>query len=558
MDNPQSDEKRTRASSGGLTAVSLLLRGALLSSAGYVLVVQWWFGGEASAAHGAAAVTLPVLLYLTGIGFKIQSETTALVRAERGDFSTQFSSHSIDFIGASGLTDATRHLLSTLRQQLQRDKIDWETVRTEQMASSRLQALIDQLPLGVITTDVNHQVSLVNPEMERIFKIGELPEPSGGWLHSNLRSAHTSFEFLDDVFPLENSDRSPRTRLVGFGAELIEFNVVRVRDVAGGDLGLLLVGERMTDQIREQVAERTKNESLGAMLRQISETLSPLADCAQALQQVGEVATDNARLTSQRAALVEDQCRGVSENMSQAQQELSRMCGEVERIADHSLDASNIASNAVEACGLAKVGMLGLAKSGDAVFKVIELIRSISAQTNLLALNAAIEAASAGQFGRGFSVVANEVKALAGETAKATEEIESRINSIQSETKSAIGHIEEIDELIDLISGAQTKIVDGLMDEIERSGELNQRVANATSNTVVIQEHISDLTAASKNTISHTADSHQSAIMLASSARRLTRLIAAFEACRADKPFESVQATATDDHQAKGGEIELF
>jgi methyl-accepting chemotaxis protein len=151
--------------------------------------------------------------------------------------------------------------------------------------------------------------------------------------------------------------------------------------------------------------------------------------------------------------------------------------------------------------------------------------------------------------------VANEAKALAGETAQATEEIEARITSIQSETKSAIGQIEEIDELIELISGAQTKIVDGLMHEIERSGSLNQRVADATDNTAAIREKIVELTKVSKHTISHSADSHQSAIMLASSAQKLTMLIQAFENCRADRPFEITEVVA---NEVKSGEIELF
>lgn len=541
--------------SGVLAAASVVARGALLGSAGYVLVILGWCGGEASAAQGAAAVALPVLIYLSGVGIRIQSQTFALVRAQAGDFSTPLSIGSVDYVGTNALANATRNLLATLREKLQRDSLDWEAVRKEPIASSRLQALIDQLPLGVISTDVDNPISLVNSEMKRLFELAGVSEPMGGWVTSNLRAAHSSFEFLDEMFPPEDTEANPRTRLVGFGMELIEFNIVRVRDITGNDVGLLLVGERMTDQIKTQVADRRRHESLGSLLTQISGILGPLLQCAESLQSVGEIATTNARLTSDRAEEVQGQCSVVSENMNQAQLELSRMCGEVERIADHSMDASEVASNAVAACELAKVGMQGLAKSGEAVFKVIALIRSISSQTNLLALNAAIEAASAGQFGRGFSVVANEVKALAGETAKATEEIEARINSIQHETKSAIGHIEEIDSLIELISDAQTKIVEGLMDEIERSGSLNQRVADATSNTAAIQEHIVELAAASKHTISHTADSHQSAIMLSSSAHQLTMLIQAFENCRADRPFEIVAVT---DHEAKCGEVELF
>jgi methyl-accepting chemotaxis protein len=86
-----------------------------------------------------------------------------------------------------------------------------------------------------------------------------------------------------------------------------------------------------------------------------------------------------------------------------------------------------------------------LGESSQQIGKVIEVITSIAEQTNLLALNATIEAARAGEAGKGFAVVAGEVKELAKETAKATEEIGSRIAAIQSDTSDAVGAIGEIE-----------------------------------------------------------------------------------------------------------------
>ena len=124
------------------------------------------------------------------------------------------------------------------------------------------------------------------------------------------------------------------------------------------------------------------------------------------------------------------------------------MTASIQEIARNSHEAASIATAAVEVADTANTTVARLGDSSAEIGNVIKLITSIAEQTNLLALNATIEAARAGEAGKGFAVVATEVKELAKETAKATEDISSRIDAIQSDVRAAVDAIAEIGTII--------------------------------------------------------------------------------------------------------------
>jgi methyl-accepting chemotaxis protein len=148
-----------------------------------------------------------------------------------------------------------------------------------------------------------------------------------------------------------------------------------------------------------------------------------------------------------------------------------------------------------------------LGEAGKRIGDVVRLITEIAEQTNLLALNATIEAARAGEAGRGFAVVAGEVKALAGQTAKATDDIARQIADMQHATQRSIAAIAAIERTIrdiGAISGAIASAVTeqgAATQEIARSAEVAARRTNDTAEEVGRVSDATDNTRANVETV---------------------------------------------------------
>jgi methyl-accepting chemotaxis protein len=161
-------------------------------------------------------------------------------------------------------------------------------------------------------------------------------------------------------------------------------------------------------------------------------------------------------------------------SVASATEEMSATVGEIAANAEKARAISTEATSQAEAIS----GMMrDLGRAAQEIGKVTETITSISAQTNLLALNATIEAARAGSAGKGFAVVANEIKELAQQTATATEDIKSRISSIQASTGGAVGDIEKIAMVIKEVG----EIVSGIAAAIEEQSIVTKDVANSVA-----------------------------------------------------------------------------
>jgi len=223
-----------------------------------------------------------------------------------------------------------------------------------------------------------------------------------------------------------------------------------------------------------------------SVLEGVERSLCEMRETSGTLESVADVADRKAKGVALSSA-------GASENVdavASASEELARDIADISRQAEN---ATNIARTATENADAANVEIQKLSDVSGAIGEIVSIIQAIAEQTNLLALNATIEAARAGEAGRGFEVVAGEVKTLAGQTASATEQINVQVTKVQEHTSSVVKAIQKILVDINEISGCTTTIASELEQRRRSTDEIRENVSEAAGQTRSVVGDMSDV-----------------------------------------------------------------
>jgi twitching motility protein PilJ len=317
----------------------------------------------------------------------------------------------------------------------------------------------------------------------------------------NKRNQEAILRLLNEMGNLADGDLTVQASVTedvtGAIADSINFTIEELRTLVKG-----------INSATDQVAKATQDaqaistrlyEASQRQNREIQQASASVLSMAQSINEVSQTATQSARVAQQSLSAaekggqaVQNQIAGMNEIRTQIQDTSKR----IKRLGESSLE----------------------------IGEIVELISDITEQTNVLALNAAIQAASAGEAGRGFTVVAEEVQRLAERSAEATKQIEAIVKTIQADTQDAVAAMEK--STVGVVEG--TKLSDAAgqaLEEIRRvSRELASLIGGISEQTQKQSSSVTDVTRGMQGILRITEETTEGTKQTNVSIAQLTRL----------------------------------
>ena len=306
----------------------------------------------------------------------------------------------------------------------------------------------------------------------------------------------------------------------------IKEGVVILEKMGQGDMTVRITSDYKGDHqlIKDSInsVAQSLNSALGEVSEAVAATASASNQISSSTEEMAAGSQEQTQQTTEVAGGVEEMTRTILENTKNVSRaadtakDAGRKAKEGGMVVKETIDGMNKIADVVKKSAET---VQALGKSSDQIGEIVQVIDDIADQTNLLALNAAIEAARAGEQGRGFAVVADEVRKLAERTTKATKEIATMIRQIQKDTINAVQSMEEgtseVEKgkslankaglaLEEIVEGSQ-QVLD-IVSQVAAASEEQSTAAEEISRSIEAISSVSQETAAGTQQIAHAAE----------------------------------------------------
>ncbi|WP_316860436.1 methyl-accepting chemotaxis protein [uncultured Cohaesibacter sp.] len=291
--------------------------------------------------------------------------------------------------------------------------------------------------------------------------------------------------------------------------------------------------EKLEAQAKENFLEQQQRQQLiDGLLQefrsQIQVSLQTVSQSAERMQQSAGSLNQISSETSDRARSVNEASSHSADNVKTMAAASTEMTASIAEIGQQVVRTNNLVTAASSEAMETDTKVAGLASAAEKIGEVVSLIKDISEQTNLLALNATIEAARAGEAGRGFAVVAAEVKDLAAQTGKATEDIATRVQTIQDSTETSVHAIRSIANKMREISEYTTAISAAIQEQDASTNEISCNIQQAAEGTMEIESNIAEVASSTLQTKKSADEVEAASATVASVATDMRNVIDAF------------------------------
>jgi len=297
------------------------------------------------------------------------------------------------------------------------------------------------------------------------------------------------------------------------------------------------VRNRMQDEMRRDAAAKRASEGerqrfladvAHSLDRQVKAVADSVGAAAQTLLGTARSMTSVSAEAQHEASAASRVSRSTAEHVATVGEAAGQLDGAISEIGAQVQQSSKISQDAVAQIHEASAIVRTLSAASADIGKVVQLIQAIAEQTNLLALNATIEAARAGEAGKGFAVVASEVKQLATQTSKATEEISGRIHAVQGATGQAVAAIDNVDKTIARINEIGARIAAAVEEQGAATSEISRAGRHAAEQTEQLAASLVRLLEAANETSASSQEVVASASGLSDQAAALKRQVDEF------------------------------